>query len=511
MVFPMMTTCNNDPHNPCAKAWSLGGLALVAALVVAIRPESLWIDELSSAFFATQPDWTGVINCLGSLGSEAQMPFYVAWLWGWVHLFGSSEWILRASNIPWAVLAVACWISLLRRHQGGGRMLPLLVLPILCYYMNEARPYVMTFAAGLLALWGVEARCTHQEGSSPVRASVAVLAGVGICLGASMLNLILLPGLVVYATVRVAGSKGGIRDVLKQGRGMIVGVGLVATAMVAFYALTLHQGHGGQREPFSVVNGAYAVYEMLGFGGLGAPRIALREMSCAQVVAKHGVLLAIGVAVWGGVVITAWRGRRTLASDTACTAAFSGFVVSALGLATMAVVFKVGLWGRHFMAVIPLFYWGMVCVLARLSSEYRQAGKWLLAALVCVFLVSATRQRVLDEYRKDPLREALQTLSLYAAQAPGRPALVLAYPLALWYYSTEKMGLISVAGWPEAKVLRWQRDHDMYYILVHRADKVDPQGIWVRQLETRHATEVWKDGNARIFGVCMKASGKDDG
>lgn len=504
-----MSTCKPETNNHNGGLWCLGGLALVLILLAAIRTESLWIDELSSAFVATRPDWEGMVRSLESLGSEAQMPLHMAWLWGWVRLFGSSEWVLRASNIPWAVLAVVCWIGLLRRHQDGWRLIPLLGLPILCYYMNEARPYVMTFAAGLLALWGIEARCGLKGGASGTASSAAVLAGVGLCLGASMLNMILLPALVVYVAVRTAGAGTGMRAFILEGRGMLAGLALVTLAMLAYYVLTLEQGHGGQREPFSLVNGAYAAYEILGFGGLGAPRIALREMTPAAVLAQYGLFLAVGMLVWGVVAASMWRGRRALSSDGSCRAAFTGFTVGVLGLVVVAIAFKAGLWGRHFMAVMPLFCWGLASALARISEDRRRSGSWALAGLVALFLLSAARQRVLDEYRKDPLREAVQSLSARSLQEPGVPAVVLAYPLALWYYSTQNMGLIPVAGWPEAKALRWQHDHDVYYILVHRADKVDPSAIWRRDWCGRRVSEVWKAGNARIFRVCRQESGKE--
>jgi hypothetical protein len=161
------------------------------------------------------------------------------------------------------------------------------------------------------------------------------------------------------------------------------------------------------------------------------------------------------------------------------------------------------------MAVIPLFYWGMACALVLVANEHRKACAWALAALVCLLLFSATRQRLLDQYRKDPLREAVQALSEHSLSEHGVPAVVLAYPLALWYYKTDSSACIPVAGWPDAKAFRWQSTHDLYYILIHRADKVDPGGVWSRELDSSIAAEIWKDGNARIFRVHKNTSGKE--
>jgi hypothetical protein len=471
-------------------------------LAAAIRTESFWIDELSSAYAAAAPDWAGFVGRLGELGSEAQMPLHMGWLWLWARAFGIGEWTLRAANLPWAVLAVVAWIGLLRRLRIGLWGLWLLVSPFICYYMNEARPYLMTFATALLALWGVEGLCAGSPEREGRTGAPAVLIGVGLCAGASLLNLFLIPALAVYAFLRTRGqSASDLGSLVRRQIGLLVGVLILSACLAGYYAFTLVQGHGGQREAFSLVNVVYAVYEMLGFGGLGAPRILLRELSVSQVLSRYGVTLAIGLAGWVWVGWTLWRVRREILTGKTCGTAAAAFAAGALGLILVAVTFKAALWGRHFMAVLPLFLWAIVCALETARNTLRTEGRIAVWALIGLFLVSSFRQRALDDYRKDPMREAVAALGEVARYEPDLPNVALVYPLALRFYDRPSGGTTCVAEWPEARIRRWQREHLAYLILVHRTDKMDPGGIWTGGDERTRADIVWQEGNMRIYRI----------
>ena len=80
-------------------------LSLLVGLI-AINRDSFWIDEAFSAHYAVQPtvaSWWHYLS--GDVGSDTQMPLYMFYLWVWEKFSGSSEWALRAANIPWFLLA----------------------------------------------------------------------------------------------------------------------------------------------------------------------------------------------------------------------------------------------------------------------------------------------------------------------------------------------------------------------------------------------------------------------
>ena len=484
---------------------------MVLALTLAIRTESFWTDELSSAFLASQNTWQHLVSCLGSLGSEAQMPLHIVWLWFWSRFFETGEWALRAANIPWAILAVVSWIGLLRKGSYGMWATGLLISPFICYYMNEARPYVMTFATSMLALYALESLCAVSSETCGSKHTVALVVGIGLCVGASMLNLILVPSLIAYLMMRLSGASvlKGWRNLMRYNLGTLGNLLVLLGGIAAYYLFTLVQGHGGQREPFTWINASYAIYEMLGFGGLGAPRILLRELSVASVLSRYGTTLVLGLIVWCLVVAVMWLRRREILQDPIVRAAWTGLVVGILALAGSATFFKVSLWGRHFMVVMPLLLLGLAGALDAARKGAPLASKLSLLVLIGLFAVSSVRQRGLDDYRKDPLREAVAELREIIRQSPSKPVVMVSSPLALWYYGEDMTFFVTpVFGWSDARSRRWQSVHSEYVILVHRADKFDPQGNWTSSLGTAKAKLLWQSGNIKIYHINADAGSK---
>ena len=488
----------------------MGGVGVLILLLAAIRAESLWIDELSSAYVASHSAWTDMIGSLVGLGSEAQMPFHVAWLWGWVRLFGMQEWTLRLSNLPWAMLAVIVWVDMARNLQRRIMVMCLLLMPLVCYYMNEARPYMMTFSTALLALWGAERRCAKAAESSGLLASVAFVSGAGLCLGASMLNVVLVPSLAIYMVVRCYDGDWGValRMVLRRNAGLVVAIALMTVAFLGYYAWTLHAGYGGQRVGFSLSNLAFVVYEMMGFGGLGASRILLRELSVPQILSQYGVWLLLGVVAWLAALFALWQGRKRWFAHPTCRAAIFSLVFGMAGMVLAATIAHAALWGRHFMVLMPFFCLGIGVMLDQSMQSGNYVGRLAGWILIAVLMLSSARQGFLEAYRKDPIRESLAVLASLEHDQPSVPAIVLAYPLSLWYYPHPGVSLIPVVGWSSATVRRWQEEHGDYLILVHRADKFDPAGIWSEELVPPHAQVVWHAGNIRICRVTRDLPGK---
>jgi len=85
-------------------------------LGLSISNQSLWIDEGLTAWLASQHGLSGLFHAM-RVASEATTqplePAYHLYTWGWVKVFGVSEFALRASNIPFAVLFVSAlaWSS----------------------------------------------------------------------------------------------------------------------------------------------------------------------------------------------------------------------------------------------------------------------------------------------------------------------------------------------------------------------------------------------------------------
>ena len=217
----------------------------------------------------------------------------------------------------------------------------------------------------------------------------------------------------------------------------------------------------------------------------------------------------LGLIVWCLVVAVMWLRRREILQDPIVRAAWTGLVVGILALAGSATFFKVSLWGRHFMVVMPLLLLGLAGALDAARKGAPLASKLSLLVLIGLFAVSSVRQRGLDDYRKDPLREAVAELREIIRQSPSKPVVMVSSPLALWYYGEDMTFFVTpVFGWSDARSRRWQSVHSEYVILVHRADKFDPQGNWTSSLGTAKAKLLWQSGNIKIYHINADAGSK---
>jgi uncharacterized membrane protein len=168
---------------------------LLAALLLgglAVSAESFWMDEASTATNASQPTLASWWHWLSTrAGSDTQMPFYMVYIWGWVKLFGCSEWGLRAANLPWLALGL---LALPRRQAGF--ICALAASPFLWFYLNEARPYVMQISASLIVA-GTLIRLSQGTNTIPAGANKAerrwvtfFCFGLVVLSGSSLLGMI---------------------------------------------------------------------------------------------------------------------------------------------------------------------------------------------------------------------------------------------------------------------------------------------------------------------------------
>ena len=131
-------------------------LVSVLMLPLMITNESLWIDEGSTALFATQPDlgsWWAYFTTNRS--TDAQMPLSTFTAWMAEKVIGSQEWQLRAVNLVWGLCALLGITFVGRRLALPWLPLFLAIQPYFWFYMNEARPFILQLAAAswLLAPW----------------------------------------------------------------------------------------------------------------------------------------------------------------------------------------------------------------------------------------------------------------------------------------------------------------------------------------------------------------------
>jgi hypothetical protein len=390
--------------NPRPGGWSRSFWISFAVGLLMIGSESLWIDEGQTWSFARQPslaDW--VATLLSNHKSEAQMPLgmFVAWLGA--RFIGSGEWQLRSLNALWVGIAGVA-IGRLGQALGRRELLPLfLAHPFVWYYANQARPYslIICASAWLLFLWA-----SLREKRPPVTALFWIAGAVAaIGLATSLLFAFALAGFgfAFGMTIRVRKIRLDRRHLLP-----VAVTAATVVALMAYYAWALNRGAGGAKIwRVGLSNAAFALYELLGFGGLGPPRHELRELARHQggiaAVMLQGRYLAtipILAAVYLALVRPFWKLRRdSLSLMVSGTAA-----ISAITLVGAAVAIGFPFWGRHLAFLLPL----IVLLISRAAAETSPGflRTPLVSLLILCLLASSLCQRFRSEYQRDDYRSA---------------------------------------------------------------------------------------------------------
>jgi len=413
-------------------------------LALGVSGESLWVDEGYSAKLAMQPSlllWARTLKSI--LGSEPQMPAYQLYLWGWSRVFGMSEWAMRLANLPWAALFTAslAWGS--QRILKVRRVWLIVCLsPFLWFYMNEARPYAMMLGLSMLTTVAVlaYAKDSQRFGLAPWWAMVSLLG----LWSAHMLALTLVPSLVVLLCVlRPASAKDFVRQWILP---VLVTLPLYL-ALALYYWQTVASGKGGKIERPGLSNLGFALYEFLGFSGLGPPRTTLRLHPSLHTLLPYLSTLSLGVLalVLVGIVIVQ-QIRRSSERRTILALTIS-FAVGVLFTFALAYAVHLRLLGRH-LAVFPpiLAFLLLTGVQHRGDLRQRRLALGALLLLGMVWFGSDVKQRVFPDYRKDDYRDAAALAR--NALAHGESVLWLADRETARYY-----GLQSTQGLEKGALL----------------------------------------------------------
>ena len=382
-------------------SWQDLSLALIVSLLVgafAITNQSLWIDEANSALKAMQPSLlTWWHTLLSEKGSDVQMPVYMFYLWAWEKIAGHSEVALRLANLPWLFLANFSLARAARRTNLSP--VPLLVLtsisPFLWFYMNEARPYMMQFAASCAVICGL-AEIFVSARSAPIYLSVGVLLLAGSSMLAAAWS-----GTALLAVLFLV-WKGGYRlDKRLCTYFFATMVGLIALA--SFYLWTLTGGARasaiGRTELASI---GFVFYELFGFLGLGPGRLELRANSITALREYVWSLLPLGIAIASVFGV----GLRPLFAATHRRKLIAGFlygIPASLCVLLAGLVTHFRLLGRHFTPVLPLI---LIVLAVGLTTLWKSRWRFVSILLLLLWGASAFSLRFATRHEKDDYRDA---------------------------------------------------------------------------------------------------------
>jgi hypothetical protein len=426
LTKPKRILCSSD-------AWVLLASALV--LVFAPSTRSLWIDEALVARMAMQPTFGEWLNLLlTDFFSEFLKPLYVFASWLFAHVLGTSEWALRAPNLVWLWGALLCFWRLAKTL--GIPFLPVVFVchPFVWFYADEARPYAMQICGGSMMLLALNSLNPLSGGpSGSWRPLTLFWAGSFLSCGASMLG--------VLATAAVGLTLVGLywKKTVPSGLFLLSAPWLLLHAALGGYfawKLIVYQGQtGAMLWPVSPANVVFALYEILGFLGLGPGRSELREVARAggwRHAALSLIPYALGCLSLAGVY--AVMGFRILSLDRLSRHRWlllSCIVICLLTIALMFIGAKVAgwpFWGRHLAPILPFLI--LACALAIQGSKL--VSRIALSIWIALLFCSALMLRFHPSHDKDNNREAARV----AKEALGRGEKVwwVADPFSANYY-----------------------------------------------------------------------------
>jgi len=283
----------------------LGFLIIISAGIAlfSVSSQSLWIDEANSAVKAVQPTWGSFVQAMRSeRGSDLQMPLYMGALWGWDKMAGSSEYALRAMNIPLFIAAIATALWGLSTPVGIRAWFCLFAVcsPMVWTYLDEARPYILQFFCSTLVMVGL-VNLGSEQGRPGLRQAALVFAGIVLLCGSSLLGVIysFFFGLAFLAIW--LGRESFPASLRRPGLWILVlPAAVVLAGLATYYFWTLQVGARasgvGKTNAMSM---AFCAYELLGFTGAGPGRAALRENPIGALrpfifpIALYGGILAV--------------------------------------------------------------------------------------------------------------------------------------------------------------------------------------------------------------------------
>ena len=467
-------------------------LAALSLLPLMITAESLWIDEAYTAQFAKCSSFSDFISkLLCDNYSEGQMPLGMFYAWFCGRFLGSTEWLMRITNILWGVITIGSCYRIGKLCKMSWLPIFMAVQPFLWYYMNEARPYGMQIASGSLLFMAIlEA---DADPYSLRRWLPSFALGSLILCSSSLLGTI---PFLFYLLVMLV--------VLFQKQYRVSGFALtvflieffILVALAIFYLWTLTRGAGGAKiwKP-GLENAIFSFYDFLGFGGVGPPRGDIRVIAKSSV----GIFHAFGGYIPGLIILSGcYIATALLFLKEKCflsrSVMFSGFVL--VGTFTMLLaasfIMRWPFWGRHLAAIFPLIVFIIAYPFRSGINEMLLFKRVLLTFIILLLLSSSLRLRFSPIYRKDDYRSAAACAK--AILASGGRVWWAADPTGAEYYGLsigkpKKGGAIdpqvavNIIGIPEIEM---EAIHPPTTVILSKEDIYDPRGSLLSWIKEHH-------------------------
>lgn len=373
----------------------------VVVVLLSLKCTSLWPDEGLTFRLVKRsfPYFVKSFRTLSARTAQCGMIFYQFFEWCWVQVFGLSELGMRSSNIllmiPYCVFAAK---TLRKLRLSPWYMTLFMFNSLLVFYINDARPYVMTMSCGMMFFYYA---MLGDLNDSRVLAKMHLSFFLGM--GAHMMFLFVFFAYLFRCLVLLKKRTINVGRQIK----VLLCFAPLYLPLAMYYVYVFLNASELDKSIGAIVNVGQVLYFLGGFAGLGIDRSELREMHWYALNAKHFILIAGMMIAYIGMLAfivkrCTDRKKEQQKSDVSLLALLFAAMLIALGTFFAAnILFKTRFWERHCIWVMP-FVLVVTCLI--LHKMFKSRMRWAQAAaalMIVMQLVSSGMVALSPDQAKD--------------------------------------------------------------------------------------------------------------
>lgn len=354
------------------------GLILLIS-VLAITNGSLWGDEICRVVDPISGDLNATLHT--ALGYA--QPGYMLYMMLWAGLVGTTEFLLRCSNLVFVIIAITYAMKIVKAKKWSvWYTLAFFVHPMFVYYMDEATPYIAVYALALAFIYHVFFVKDFHSTKNIVCINIIYLLGVFVHFMFGFIIVFYFVSCILYCRKEY----GRLRRHIE----IMSCFSPVYLILLYLYITNLKKTQTG----FGLKSILYIIYSFLGMQGAGLSRNDLRAGNFSKIQIWQVIFLAFFVATLLLLLCLAFRDIRGFWKHNKdmllSTMAF--FAVICITAKTV----DLGLWERHCMPAFPIY---IICACDLFSSLYeRSKGRRAVIILYYILLIGSCLNIRLNYY-----------------------------------------------------------------------------------------------------------------
>ncbi len=467
----------------------LYGIFIFAIIISlwAINSWSLWLDESSTAFLASQESLTKLISVLKSWsGSESQMPCFVMSMFLWEKLFGHSEYALRSFNLAMvAMLLFYVYWQQFRKNvrDEDKKRLKLFILltflsPIIVYNLNEARVNFSIYAIGTISLSSTYLYCKYRNNLDWTILLFSFIMGFSYNLLFIFIGLPIVLMLLYHDWT-----------IIKNNRKSLMIFFSIIAILLCYYVQTLLNGSGGMKEKPGIVNIAYALYELLGFGGVSIPKNELRNGGLNYMILKPYIIPSFLLIIsYCGIIYIFMKVKRRYHIIGLFGFSFFCFYL-------LAYVMSFRFWGRHLLMLYPIFIFALSDLIY--VSWKTKRMRMPVVFFICIIFWGTIRIIVLDCYKKENVKKAIQYTN--DCNKKKEKVLYLGFSKLAEYYGLNHFSKVFDLESQDSGFILYHKSMGTYYKMKNK--KVKQHIDMIHEKKYPFITLVWEDRDSELYQI----------